>query len=156
MLKRQKQRNTNTPTHIFLFVGLIFCRFSSPNWLIETSDKTRVCSRKQRENMARDKERRGNRRAELPLRVTTSHWTGFAFLSDHMLLMAARIKIPPCLWWSNFKFLYPSSKCAADTNGGSALQPTPRSVFLLLSFLPAQTSLWLCCELKWETNTAEK
>ena len=73
MLKSQKQRNTNTPTHTFLFVGLVFCRFNSLNWVIEMSDKTRDSSRKQRENMARDKERRGNRRAELPLIVAISH-----------------------------------------------------------------------------------
>lgn len=59
--------------HSFLFVGLVFCRFHSLNWLIEMPGRTRDSSRKQRENVARAKERRRNRRAELPLIVTISH-----------------------------------------------------------------------------------
>jgi len=88
MLKSQS--DTNTPRHSFLFVGFVFWRFNSLNWLIKISDKTRGSSRKQRENMARDNQRRRNRRGELPVIVTISHETGFPFLSDHTLPLAAQ------------------------------------------------------------------
>lgn len=58
----------HTHTHTFLFVGLVFYRISSLNF-IEMSGQSRESSRRHKENMARSQGSRGNRRAELPLQL---------------------------------------------------------------------------------------